>query len=108
VEPLWIPVVLDRLEGTVSRPDVDVSEAAPADDNERTAIWIWPDCGLTTKSRMCPNVLPSCDWTELFMSWLSRTLLPDCMAVLLPRELLLVPRRLELELEPWPKLLEVP
>jgi hypothetical protein len=40
VEPLvllGVPVVLDRLEGTVSLPDVAVSDAAPAEESDKTA-----------------------------------------------------------------------
>jgi len=36
-ELLGVPVVLERLEGTVSRPEVEVSEAPPAEDRERMA-----------------------------------------------------------------------
>jgi len=46
------PVLLERLEGTVSRPEVDVSVAAPADDRERIANSIRPLCGSTVRSRM--------------------------------------------------------
>jgi len=56
---LGVPVTLERLEGTVSRPEVDVSLAAPADDSDSTANWIRPLCGSTITSRMLPSVLPS-------------------------------------------------
>lgn len=82
-ELLGVPTVLERLEGTVSRPDVDVSAALPDEDNERTANSMRPLCGSTMTSRMWPRVFPSCDCTLLFMSWLRRTLLPDCMELLL-------------------------
>jgi hypothetical protein len=63
-----VPETLDRLEGAVSRPEVDVSVAAPdvpiaapADDKDNTANSTWPDCGFTVKSRMYPSVFPSFD-----------------------------------------------
>lgn len=65
---LGTPDTLERLEGAVSRPEVDVSEAPPADESERIANSMRPDWGLTVRSRICPNVFPSCDWTVLFMS----------------------------------------
>jgi len=100
VEPeelLGVPVTLDRLEGTVSRPDVDVSVAPPAEESERMANSTRPDCGSMVRSLTCPRVFPSCDWTELFSSWLKRTLFPDCMELLLPSELELEPNALELD-----------
>jgi hypothetical protein len=36
-EMLGVPETLDRLDGTVSRPDVEVSDALPADESERIA-----------------------------------------------------------------------
>jgi len=60
-ELLGVPTVLERLEGTVSRPEVDVSEDAPADDRDRIANAMRPLCGSTIRSRTCPSVLPSCD-----------------------------------------------
>jgi hypothetical protein len=54
-----VPATLDRLDGAVSRPEVDVSAAAPvpevelaADDKDNTANSTWPDCGFTVKSLM--------------------------------------------------------
>jgi len=96
-ELLGVPVVLERLDGTVSRPEVDVSDAPPADDNERIANAMRPLCGSTVRSRICPSVLPSWPCTEPFMIWLSRTVLPECI------ELALEPRLLELD----PKVLEL-
>jgi len=58
-ELLGVPVELERLDGTVSRPEVDVSEAPPADERERMANWMRPLCGSTVRSRICPRVLPS-------------------------------------------------
>ena len=95
-ELLGVPTVLERLEGTVSRPEVEVSETPPADDKDRIANSIRPLWGSTVKSRTWPKVLPSWDWTELFRIWLSRTLLPECIALALePRVLDLEPRLLE-------------
>jgi hypothetical protein len=56
---LGVPIVLERLEGTVSRPEVDVFVAAPADESDRMANSMRPDCGSTIRSRMWPKVLPS-------------------------------------------------
>jgi len=84
VEPrelLGVPVVLERLEGTVSRPEVDVSEAAPAEESDRMANSMRPVWGSTVRSRTRPRVLPSCDCTELFRIWLSLTALPECIAL---------------------------
>jgi hypothetical protein len=113
-ELLGVPVTLDRLEGTVSRPDVDVSEAPPPEAKERMANSIRPLCGSTVRSRICPSVLPSCPWTDPFMIWLSRSLLPECIwPEVEPRLLELEPRLLELDprvLEFWlldPRLLEL-
>ena len=50
-ELLGVPVVLERLEGTVSRPEVDVSEEPPADESERIANSMRPLCGSTVRSR---------------------------------------------------------
>jgi hypothetical protein len=36
-EMLGVPETLDRLDGTVSRPEVEVSDAPPADESERIA-----------------------------------------------------------------------
>jgi hypothetical protein len=56
---LELPETLERLEGTVSRPEVDVSDALPADESERIANWMRPLCGSTNTSWMLPRVLPS-------------------------------------------------
>lgn len=56
---LGVPETLERLEGTVSRPDVEVSLAPPADESDSTANWMRPLCGSTITSRMLPSVLPS-------------------------------------------------
>jgi len=71
------PDTLDRLEGTVSFPEVEVSaEPVPLEDKFKIANPTRPDCGSIVKSRTWPSVLPSCDWTGLFSSWLMRTLEP--------------------------------
>lgn len=70
---LGMPEELDRVEGTVSRPDVDVSDTPPALDRDRMANWIRPLCGSITKSRICPSVLPDCDCTVPLMRLLNRT-----------------------------------
>jgi len=36
-ELLGVPELLERLEGTVSRPEVEVSDEAPADESDRIA-----------------------------------------------------------------------
>ena len=92
---LCVPVVLERLEGTVSRPEVEVSAEPPAEARDKMAKSIRPVLGSTVKSRICPSVLPSLDCTALFMRWLSRTVLPDCIALEL-EELELAPKLLEL------------
>jgi len=51
-ELLGVPTELERLEGTVSRPDVDVSVEAPADERDRMANSMRPLCGSTVRSRM--------------------------------------------------------
>lgn len=87
VEPealLGVPTVLERLVGVVSRPEVEVSDAPPADESERIANCTRPLCGSTVKSRMCPRVFPSCDWTAPFMSWLIRTFWPELIELLEP------------------------
>jgi len=56
---LGVPETLERLDGTVSRPEVEVSLAPPADESDSTANWIRPLCGSTMTSRMLPSVLPS-------------------------------------------------
>lgn len=104
LELLGIPETLDRLEGTVSRPEVDVSATPPAFDSDKMANWTRPLCGSTTKSRMYPKVLPSCDCTLELIRLLSRTALPELIEPWLePKlldelrlpELLLCPPKLE-------------
>lgn len=46
-----VPEMLDRLDGVVSRPEVEVSVDAPADDSDRMAKSIRPLCGSTMTSR---------------------------------------------------------
>jgi len=48
---LGVPVTLERLDGTVSRPDVDVSEAPAAEVNAMIANSTRPDCGSNVRSR---------------------------------------------------------
>jgi hypothetical protein len=74
---LGVPITLDLLEGTVSRPDVEVSLAPPEVVNERMANWMRPVFGSTVKSRMYPRFLPSADWTGAFIRLLSRVLFPE-------------------------------
>jgi hypothetical protein len=62
VEPtalLGVPTLLERLEGVVSLPEVEVSDAAPAVERDRMANSTRPDCGSIVKSRICPRVFPS-------------------------------------------------
>jgi len=58
-EMLGVPETLDRLDGTVSRPEVELSDALPADESERIANWIRPLWGSTNTSWMLPRLLPS-------------------------------------------------
>jgi len=58
-ELLGVPETLERLDGTVSRPEVDVSDALPADESERIANWMRPLCGSTITSWILPRDLPS-------------------------------------------------
>jgi len=95
---LGIPEELDRLEGTVSRPEVDVSDTPPELESDRIANCTRPLCGSTTKSRICPRVLPSWDWTVPLMRLLKRTLLPELIELWLEPKLLDEPKLLELEL----------